>query len=388
MSGSTDLLDDVRIREVRSRADRRAYLDLVREPYHDNPSWVHPDVRILKGVLRGRTWLAKRAERRALIAVQDDKPVACMTAFVHASFEEKLGKKIGTIGFFEALPGHEQAVDALFRDAERWLQSRKVTRIWGPMNGHIMYGFGCLENRYGERPVVGSAYNLPDYPGHWWRNHYKHAPSFYSYAVDLTREQTRASIDTALDNPRLAREPAIRLRKSDLGSWRREVGIFIDLHNRAFVENWGDTPLSHEEIWELMGLARFTTDPELFWIAEIDGRPVGLVLCMPDLNEAFARVHAEPASLRAGLALLRFGRKVRRGGLFVIGVLKEARGRGLAETLAARAMKRMIARGMTEMEYCLVLEDNIPSQRVARRFGGEQTKTYLMFEKALSYIQA
>lgn len=46
-------------------------------------------------------------------------------------------------------------------------------------------------------------------------------------------------------------------------------------------------------------------------------------------------------------------------------------------------MKRMIARGMTEMEYCLVLEDDLPSQRIAHRFGGEQTKTYLMFEKML-----
>jgi ribosomal protein S18 acetylase RimI-like enzyme len=385
MSGSSDPFgaSQVRIREVRSRADRRAYLDLVRAPYRDDPHWVHPDVRILKGLLRGRTLLAKRSEWHALLAMKDGAAVACLTAFVHASFAEKLGKKIGTIGFFEALPGHENAVDALFREAERWLESRGATRVWGPMNGHIMYGFGCLENRYAERPVVGTAYNLPDYPGHWWRNRYKHAPSFYSYTIDLTREETRRAIEAALANRGLDRDPAIRLRKADLGAWRREVGIFIDLHNAAFAENWGDTPLSHEEIWELMGLARFTTDPDLFWIAEIAGRPVGLVLCMADLNEAFARVRAEPASLWAGLALLRFGRKVRRGGLFVIGVLKDARGRGLAETLAARAMQRMIARGMTEMEYCLVLEDNVASQRVARRFGGEQTKTYLMFEKVL-----
>jgi ribosomal protein S18 acetylase RimI-like enzyme len=376
-------MSEARIREVRSRADRRAYLDLVRAPYVDDPRWVHPDVRILKGLLRGRTLLAKRAEWRALVADEGGKPVACLTALVHRSFEEKLGKKIGTIGFFEALPGHELAVDGLFRDAERWLASRGATRVWGPMNGHIMYGFGCLENRYGERPVVGTTYNRPEYPAHWWRQGYGHAPSFYSYRIDLEREATRTAIDQALANPALARDPAIDIRPVDLRAWRREVETFIDLHNAAFAENWGDTPLSHEEIWELMGLARFTTDRELFWIAQMAGRPVGVVLCMADLNEAFAHVRAEPASLKAGLALLRFGRKVRRGGLFVIGVLAEARGRGLASTLAARAMKRMIARGMKEMEYCLVLEDNDASQRVARRFGGEQTKTYLMFEKRL-----
>ena len=376
-------MSEARIREVRSGADRRAYLDLVRAPYADNPHWVHPDVRILKGLLRGRTLLAKRSEWRALVAEEDGRPVACLTAFVHRSFEEKLGKKIGTIGFFEALPGRDGAVDLLFREAERWLASRGAMRIWGPMNGHTMYGFGCLENRHGERPVVGTTYNPPEYPAHWWRQGYQHAPSFYSYAIDLAREDTREAIERALENPRLAFDPEIRVRRADLRAWRREVEIFIDVHNAAFAKNWGDTPLSHEEIWELMGLARFTTDPELFLIAEIEGRPVGLVLCMADLNEAFARTRAEPASLRAALALFRFGRKVKRGGLFVIGVLAEARGRGLASTLAARAMKRMIKRGMTEMEYCLVLEDNAASQRVARRFGGEQTKTYLMFEKRL-----
>ena len=371
------------IREVRSRTDRSAYLALVREPYLANPYWVHPDVRILKNLLRRRTLLAARSEWRALVAEDEGKPVACLTAFVHKSFEEKLGRKIGTIGFFEALHGHERAVDWLFREAEDWLRSRGATRIWGPINGHILYGFGCLENRHNERPVVGTPYNPAEYPGHWWRQQYQHAPSFYSYTIDLARKDVGEAIERALANPRIAESPPITLRTADLRAWRREVEIFIDLRNKAFAENWGDAPFSHAEAWELLSLARFTIDPELFWIAEIAGRPVGLVLCMPDLNEAFARTRAEPASLRAAIALLRFGRRIARGGLFVIGVLEEARGRGLAGTLAAKAMKRMIARGMTEMEYCLVLENNSPSQRVARRFGGRQTKTYLMFEKTL-----
>jgi len=377
-------MSEARVREVRSRADRRAYLDLVRKPYAENPHWVHPDVRILKDLFRRKTLLARRSDWRALLAVDDEGAAAGLTVFLHQSFEEKLGQKIATIGFLEALPEREAAVDALFREAESWARGRGATRIWGPMNGHIMYGFGCLENRFDERPVVGTAYNPPDYPAHWWRQRYQHAPSFYSYRIDLTLSDTRRAIEQALDNPRLDGEPAITIRKADLREWRREVGIFIDLHNEAFEQNWGDTPLSHEEIWELMGLARLTTDPALFLIAECGGRPVGMVLCMPDFNEAFARARGEPASLRAGLALLLHGRWIKRGGLFAIGVLREARGRGLAETLAARAMTRMLARGMTEMEYCLVLEDNTPSQRIARRFGGVQTKNYVMFEKLLA----
>ena len=43
----------------------------------------------------------------------------------------------------------------------------------------------------------------------------------------------------------------------------------------------------------------------------------------------------------------------------------------------------MIARGMSEMEYCMVREDNLASQRVVGHFGGEVTKTYRVFEKIL-----
>jgi hypothetical protein len=38
---------------------------------------------------------------------------------------------------------------------------------------------------------------------------------------------------------------------------------------------------------------------------------------------------------------------------------------------------------MREMDYCLVLEDNLPSQRIARRFGGVQTTTHRMYEGTL-----
>jgi hypothetical protein len=132
-------MSEARVREVRSRADRRAYLELVRKPYAANPHWVHPDVRILKDLFRRKTLLARRSDWRALLAVDDEGAAAGLTVFLHQSFEEKLGQKIATIGFLEALPEREAAVDALFREAESWARGRGATRIWGPMNGHIMY---------------------------------------------------------------------------------------------------------------------------------------------------------------------------------------------------------------------------------------------------------
>jgi ribosomal protein S18 acetylase RimI-like enzyme len=379
--------EEPRVRSVSGGAARRAYLSLIRAPYEQSPQWAHPDTRILERLLRGRSLLAARSDHRSLLAEEDGRPVACMTVFLHRSFEEKLRQKIATIGFFEALRGHERAVARLFAEAESWARERGAGRIWGPINGHVMYGFGCLENRYGETPVVGTAYNLPDYPVHWWGAGFRKAPSFYSYRIDLASRAAREAIDRAATSnatPADESRPAIHVRPASPASWQREVGIFIDVHNAAFERNWGDTPLSHDEMWELMGLARHTIDPEMFSIAEIDGRPVGLVLAMPDLNQAFRRVRSKPASVRGALALLLFRRSVRRGALMTIAVLPEARRRGLGEYLAARAMRRMIERGLTEMEYCLVLEDNVPSQRIAQRFGGEHTKTYLMFEKVLA----
>ncbi|MBI2962409.1 MAG: GNAT family N-acetyltransferase [Deltaproteobacteria bacterium] len=376
-------MGEARIREVRTRADRRAYFALIRAPYVGNPYWVPPDLRILRSLLRRRGLLAARSRWRALLAEEEGKPVACLTAFLHESFEEKFGKKIGTIGFLEALPDHPLAVDALFHAAERWLRSLGAARVWGPINGHRLYGFGCLENRHSERPLVGTAYNPPEYPGHWWRRGFQLAPRFYSYRIDLASVQTRDAIARAAANPLLLNGPPVTLRAADPGAWRREVEILADLHNAAFAHHWGDTPLSPAEAWELMAPARRAVDPRLFHVAESAGRAVGLALGVPDLNEALGRARAEPASLRGALALRRFGRRIRRGGLLMLAVLEAFRGRGLAQTLAARVMAGMTARGMTEMEYCLVPENAVAAQRIARRFGGEQTKTYLTFEKIL-----
>jgi ribosomal protein S18 acetylase RimI-like enzyme len=368
------------VRPVASRRDARACLSLVRLPYVGVPAWVHPDVRIQRGLLRGKSELGRHAEARTFLATRDGEPVATLTAFLHRSFVEKLGKKIASIGFFEAAPDEEASVDRLFAEAIAWARELGAERIWGPMNGHLMYGFGCLDDRFEETPTLGVAYGRREYPGHWWRQGFKKAPSFYSYRMSLDAAETRAAIDAAAADERLGE---ITIRPADLREWRREVAIFANLHNQAFENNWGDSPISEAEMWELMGLARFTADPELYLLAEIAGRPVGFVFCLPDLNPILHGLDAEPSSIRAGLRVLLRGRRARRGGLFAIGVLPEARGRGLAITLAARAMRRMTARGMTEMEYCLVLEDNVPSQRIARRFGGRQTTTHRMFEKML-----
>ncbi|MGH7803351.1 MAG: GNAT family N-acetyltransferase [Candidatus Binatia bacterium] len=377
---SDPLAPDLRVRPVRSRRDARAVLSLMRTPYVDVPAWLHPDMRILRELLRGKTELGKRAEHETFLATKDGEPVATLTVFLHRSFEETLGEKIAAIGFLEALAGEEAAVDALFAAAIAWVREHGARRIWGPMNGHLMYGFGCLDDRFDETPTLGVAYGRREYPGHWWRQGFKKAPSFYSYRMDLTSAETRAAVETAARGDRLGE---ITIRVADLREWRREVAIFADLHNRAFAKNWGDTPISEAETWELMGLARFTADPEMFLIGEIAGRPVGFVFCLPDLNPLLHGLDVEPSSLRAGLRILLRGRRARRAGLFAIGVLPEARGHGLAEALTARAMRRMIARGMTEMEYCLVLEDNVASQRIARRFGGAQTTTHRVFEKLL-----
>ena len=83
--------------------------------------------------------------------------------------------------------------------------------------------------------------------------------------------------------------------------------------------------------------------PEFGWIAEIGSKPVGFTLALPDINVVLRDLNGRLTrfGLPIGLIkLLSYKKRIRKGRLIALGVIKEYRRAGIAEMLVLRVMGR------------------------------------------------
>src|SRR5204862_4090309 len=102
-------------------ATLRDHRSVIRRVYRRDPSFVHPDAGFLRRLLSGRAAYLRHGAARAF-AVRDE---AFAVAFVDPRLQEKTGRAVGSIGFFEAASQHGAV--AVLDAACDWLRRNDVT---------------------------------------------------------------------------------------------------------------------------------------------------------------------------------------------------------------------------------------------------------------------
>jgi hypothetical protein len=123
-------------------------------------------------------------------------------------------------------------------------------------------------------------------------------------------------------------------------------------------------------------------------LAEVDGKPVGVSITLPNINEAIQPLGGRLMNGGLPIGLVRLAcrlRKIRTGRLAVLGVVPGYRKRGVAESLIQQTMRT----GMDKFNYqgaelSWTLEDNTLVNRMIERVGGKRYKTYRIFSKHLT----
>ncbi|MGH7865007.1 MAG: hypothetical protein ACREQB_08455, partial [Candidatus Binataceae bacterium] len=164
-------------------------------------------------------------------------------------------------------------------------------------------------------------------------------------------------------------------------SWREfgflaAIDAWADITNSAFARHWGWYPITRSEVRPMLMSLWDTPVVDLSIIATRGEEPIGAVFSVPDLSAALATVRPgidRNASTGGGT----------RGALINIGVIENARGRGVAVAMAARSFLEMASRGMRYAGYTLVLDDNWPSRRTAAALGAHVTSNFVSYRRDL-----
>jgi len=181
--------------------------------------------------------------------------------------------------------------------------------------------------------------------------------------------------------------PEFRFRTVDRKNLENEVHDLLDVFNDAWQHNWGFVPATDAEAKKMAAdLALILNDLSFF--AEIDGQPVGICVCPPNLNEVIHDFDGKLSPGNIGKLLWRLKLKGPKSArLILLGIRTELRGKRRYAPLAQAIINELIRRGLRMgyewAELGWTLEDNRLINAAIRSVGGKIYKRYRIYEKPI-----
>src|SRR5436190_3937542 len=85
---------------------------------------------------------------------------------------------------------------------------------------------------------------------------------------------------------RAMRSSGVTIRPVNMKNFEAEADAIWEIYSSAWSKNWGFAPLTQNEFRVLAKDMKAIIVPELALIGEVDGKPVGFALALPDINQA------------------------------------------------------------------------------------------------------
>jgi GNAT superfamily N-acetyltransferase len=343
--------------------------------------WVAP-LRMDVATLLSRTKnpFFEHAEAEYFLAERDGAVVGRIAAIrndAHGAFHPE-EKHVGFFGFFECID--EQGVaDLLFATVADWLKARGLTVMRGPASFSTNDECGLLVDGFDTPPAIMNPHNPRYYVGLVERAGFVKAMDLLCY-WGSGKSPPQRLVDGAR---RMAERYNIKLRPLDLKRFYEEVALIKQVYNSAWEKNWGFIPMTDHEIDHLAKQLKPVVVPELVVFAEIDGKPMGLAVSIPDFNVALKHNPSGRLFPFGLLKILWYRRKIDRIRTLILGVLPEYRRTGTDGLLFEWTWREGNKKGYYSAEASWLLETNPAIRNGMERMGFRVYKTLRMYDKAL-----
>jgi hypothetical protein len=364
---------------------RGALNDFIRLPwsiYRDDPVWVPPLLFERRQHLSPRNPYFEHARYCSWIVYRGSKTVGRISAQIDELHLKRYQDATGFFGMLEAEDDFN-VFGALMNTAELWLRDQGMRRISGPFNLSINQECGLLVDGFGKPPVVMMG----------------HAPSYYGTRLeeqeytkikDLLAFFVKAEFKLSPAMQAIIRryKKRIRIRHIRYSHLEDELQIIRDIYEDAWSQNWGFIPFTEKEFHHLGRNLKQLVPEDFVQIGEIDGQPAAMIVGFPDINEAIGDLNGRLLPF-GWLKLLwrlkvRFPKKAR---VPLMGVRKKFQKSLLGAALAVMIIEAIHAqglrRGVQQVEFSWILEDNMAVRNIVENLGAKVYKTYRIYSKTL-----
>ncbi|HEY5207816.1 MAG TPA: dATP pyrophosphohydrolase [Stellaceae bacterium] len=379
--------EPIRVAPVESAGDLRQFIALPHRLYASDPHWVAPlNGEVHKLLDRKKNPFFTHGEAAYWLAWRGSEPVGRISAQINRLHLDTYHDATGNFGFIEAID--DPAVwEALLATSERWLRARGMKRSVGPYSLTVNDEIGVMISGFDTPPSALMGHALPYYGPRLEEAGYDKARDVMAYRLD--RADFNPSMLDRLNRviARMSAGSTITSRNIDLKRFNEEMHLLLDIYNEAWTENWGFLPVTDAEAQALIASIKPIIRKEQVIFAAIDGKTVGVLAAIPNINEILADLHGSllPFGWAKLLWRLKFAppKSVR---VILAGVRSEYRNSALSgailSAMVAELVKYLMPSPVQMLELSWILEDNKASIGVAKLFAS-LAKTYRIYEKDL-----
>ena len=364
-----------------SRLNYRKFHDTGRFLYRGDPNWTAPlDMEVESIFDPAKNQLFKHGEAiRWILTDNGGEPIGRVAAFIDHKKAGHSAIPAGGIGFFECIDD-EAASRMLFDAARNWLAARGAKAMDGSVNfGENFSYWGVLVDGF-VKQGYGMPYNKPWYQKLFENYGFRDYFQQFSYHFDIKATWPERMVKFAEFQ---ASRPGYSFRHLEM----KELGRYMKDLLQVVNETWADymegfVPFTEEDLSGVIENAKPILVEDFIWFAYKDGRPVGVLVAFPDVNQVLAHFDGKlnnPLKVLKFL-LLKSGKTMTRNRLLLAGVIPEFQNTGVIAALFLQfALATRKRHWYTEIELSWVGDYNPRMRKVYEQIGAVPVKKHITY---------
>jgi hypothetical protein len=359
----------------------RRFIELPYQLYKGNPNWVPPlRVDIMTQLSPEKHPFYRYASHAFFLATHNGHDIGRIAVFHNRKHNNVYSVNVGMFGYLDMVDDVE-VTDALMEASRDWLGQFQATEVIGPFNPDVNGIMGILMDSFDSPPMILMSYNYPYYAEHLEKLGFTKVKDVWTYEMYAPEGIPPRLL--ALSEKMEARGH-YRIRNIDMKHFWDEVELVKGIYNQAWAENWGALWMDDDEFTHIAKDLKLLVDPDLAYIAEVDGEVAGFSLSLPDINEALSHLPNGRLLPFGIFKLLWYKRRIASLRAFTLGVLKPYRRLGIDAAFFLRTFKIGMSKGYTFGEASWILEDNVPMNNALLKIGAKKAKTYRIYGHSLA----
>ncbi len=317
----------MRMHEVKTGQDKKAFLQVPVDLYKNDPNWIRPLDKDIEEVFdpEKNKFIKRGGEFARWILMGDNgRAIGRIAAFVNKQYKE--AQPTGGIGFFECIDDQASA-NFMFDHCKQWLQEHGMEAMDGPINfGERDRWWGLvIEGFYS--PLYGMNYNPPYYvrlfEGYGFKTYFNQV-CFGLTVKNRLQDKFYERYDALSADPNYK---AVHIKKSEIEKFAKD---FTYIYNKAWAGHGGGKSLEEPVVQKMFKTMKPVMDEHITWFVYYKDEPIAMWVNLPDLNQYFKHMNGQFGLLQKikFVLLQKFGKCNRFVGL-VFGIIPEFQGKGV-----------------------------------------------------------